>query len=55
MLCRFLKPSVGEESLEKYVPIDQDFVTTGMATGNEDLLAEFEEFEEQEKMSSSSR
>ena len=44
------KPSVGEESLDKYVPIDQDFVTTGMATGNEDLLAEFEEFEEQEKM-----
>jgi len=34
---------VGEESLHNYVPIDQDFVTTGMATGNED-------FEEQEKM-----
>ena len=44
------KPSVAEESLDEYVPIDPDFVTTGMAKGNEDLLAEFEEFEEHEKM-----
>ena len=36
--------------LDSYVPIDTSFVTTGMATGNEDLLAVFEEFVEEENL-----
>ena len=43
------KPSLAEETLDEYVPIYPDFVTTGMATEIEDLLAEFEEFQKQEK------
>ena len=44
------KPSVAAENLDSYVPIDTSFVTTGMATGNEDLLAVFEEFVEEENL-----